>query len=53
MKRVYPMASVRRRKSKKQAKPKTVAAANIAQRYMELLRIRAMVLEIEAKPRPR
>jgi hypothetical protein len=53
MKSVYPMTPVRRRRSKRPTKLKAVAAANIAQRYMELLRLRAILHEVEAKPRVR
>jgi hypothetical protein len=48
MKSVYPRAPVVRQKPKKQAKLKS-AAANIAQRYMELLRLRAQVHKVQAK----
>jgi hypothetical protein len=48
MKTVYPIASVVRLKHKKQAKLKIIAAGNIAQRYMELLRLRGQIHELES-----
>jgi hypothetical protein len=51
MKSVYAMAPVGRLKLKKQGKLKSVAAANIAQQYMELLRLRGQVHELEARQR--
>jgi hypothetical protein len=51
MKIVYPRASVDCLKRKKPAKSKSVATINIAQRYMELLRLRGQVHELEGKQR--
>ena len=51
MKSAYAIAPVERLKLKKQAKLKSVAAANIAQRYMELLRLRGQIHELEARQR--
>ena len=51
MKSVHAMAPVGRLKLKKQAKLKSVAAANIAQRYLELVRLRGQVHELEARQR--
>jgi hypothetical protein len=53
MKSVYAIETGRRQKPKKQAKLKSVAAANIAKRYKELIRLRAIVYEVEAKPHVR
>jgi hypothetical protein len=47
MKYVRAMACVGRSKFKKRAKVKSVAAANIVQRYTELLRLRRRVHELE------
>jgi hypothetical protein len=47
MKSVHPMASVGRSKFKKRAKWKSVAAANIVQRYTELVRLRRQIQELE------
>jgi hypothetical protein len=44
-------ASADRLKRKKPAKSKSVATLNIAQRYMELLRLRGQVHELEGKQR--
>jgi|GraSoi2013_100cm_1033763.scaffolds.fasta_scaffold151360_2 hypothetical protein len=51
MKNVYAIAPVRRLKLKKQPKLKSLAAANIAQRYMELLRLRGQIHQLEARQR--
>ena len=54
MKNAYPLVDVSRRKPKKPKKQKlAAAAANIEQRYKELLRLRAMVCEVEASRNPR
>jgi hypothetical protein len=46
MKNSYPLVDVSRRKPKKAKKQKVAtAAANIEQRYKELLKLRAMVYE--------
>ena len=47
MKSVRPMASVGRSKFKKRAKVKSVAAADIGQRYTELVRLRRQIQELE------
>jgi hypothetical protein len=47
MKSVHPMASIGRSKLKKRAKLKSVAAANIVQRYTELVRLRRRIQELE------
>jgi hypothetical protein len=49
MKTVYPMASVVRLEREKLAKSKT--SENISQRYVELLRLRGQVHELEAQQR--
>ena len=49
MKSVRPMASVGRSKFKKRAKLKSVAAANIVERYTELVRLRRQIQELEDK----
>lgn len=51
MKTAYPLLDVSRRKPKKPKKPKLLIAPNIEQRYRELLRLRAMVNEVEAANR--
>jgi hypothetical protein len=51
MKSIAAMAPVRRLKLRKQTKSKSLAAASIAQRYMELLRLRGQVHELEARQR--
>ena len=48
MKSSYLMASADRVKAKNQAILKNVAAGNIAQRYLELLRLRGQAHELEA-----
>ena len=48
MKSIDAMAPVGHLKLKKQAKLKRVDAANIGQRYMELLQLRGQVHELEA-----
>lgn len=53
MKYVYAPDPTMRRKQKRRTKWKAIAKANIAQRYMELLRLRAMVQEVEARPHAR
>jgi len=50
MKNAYPLVDVSRRKPRKTKKQKVAAAAaNIEQRYKELLRLRAMVYEVEVE----
>ena len=51
MKIVHPIASVVCLSAKKPAKLKSVAAGDIAQRYMELLWLRGQVHELEGKQR--
>ena len=56
MKSIAALAPVGRLKLKKKTKSKSsaaanVAAANIVQRYMELLRLRGQVHELEARQR--
>jgi hypothetical protein len=54
MKNAYPLVDVSRRKPKKSPKKQEVAAeADIEQRYKEVLRLRAMVYEVEASRDPR
>ncbi len=48
MKNAYPLVDVSRRKPKKPKKQKVTATVDIEQRYKELLRLRAMVYEVEA-----
>jgi hypothetical protein len=48
MKLSYSLASIDCLKAKRQGS-KIFATGNIAQRYMELLRLRSQVLELEAK----